>query len=51
MSAQAPRFSPNGKKLVFLSWHSATATGVHNSTAALFCMDWEQEVIHLCEYM
>eukprot|EP00191_Tetraselmis_sp_GSL018_P007403 CAMPEP_0177612022 /NCGR_PEP_ID=MMETSP0419_2-20121207/20928_1 /TAXON_ID=582737 /ORGANISM="Tetraselmis sp., Strain GSL018" /LENGTH=750 /DNA_ID=CAMNT_0019108041 /DNA_START=128 /DNA_END=2378 /DNA_ORIENTATION=- len=39
-SAQAPRFSPSGERLVFLSWNAAVSTGVHNSTAALFSLEW-----------
>ena len=39
-SAFSPRFSPNGKSLIFLSQHQAVSTGVHNGTPALMEISW-----------
>ncbi|RYR79508.1 hypothetical protein Ahy_A01g004321 [Arachis hypogaea] len=39
-SALFPRFSPNGKFLVFLSAKSAVDSGVHNATNSLHRIDW-----------
>ncbi|KEH27833.1 acylamino-acid-releasing enzyme-like protein, putative [Medicago truncatula] len=39
-SALFPRFSPNGKFLVFLSAKSAVNSGVHNATNSLHRIDW-----------
>lgn len=39
-SAFSPRFSPNGKLLVFLSAQAAVNTGAHNATNSLHCIDW-----------
>ncbi|KAJ1431580.1 WD40/YVTN repeat-like-containing domain superfamily [Sesbania bispinosa] len=39
-SALFPRFSPNGKFLVFLSARSAVDSGVHNATNSLHRIDW-----------
>lgn len=40
-SAFAPRFSPDGRTLVFLSLETACATGVHCATAALHSLPWQ----------
>lgn len=39
-SALFPRFSPNGKFLVFLSARSAVDSGVHNATNSLHRINW-----------
>ncbi|XP_061348991.1 acylamino-acid-releasing enzyme-like isoform X2 [Gastrolobium bilobum] len=39
-SALFPRFSPDGKFLVFLSARSAVDSGVHNATNSLHRIDW-----------
>lgn len=39
-SAFSPRFSPNGKTLVFLSAQAAVNSGAHNATNSLHCIDW-----------
>ncbi|MED6179584.1 hypothetical protein PIB30_002409 [Stylosanthes scabra] len=39
-SALFPRFSPDGKFLVFLSAKSAVDSGVHNATNSLHRIDW-----------
>ncbi|KAK7243157.1 hypothetical protein RIF29_37945 [Crotalaria pallida] len=39
-SAYFPRFSPDGKFLVFLSARSAVDSGVHNATNSLHRIDW-----------
>ncbi|KAK7345939.1 hypothetical protein VNO77_16555 [Canavalia gladiata] len=39
-SAFFPRFSPDGKFLVFLSARSAVDSGVHNATNSLHRIDW-----------
>eukprot|EP00898_Chlorokybus_atmophyticus_P007404 jgi/Chlat1/7665/Chrsp64S00560 len=39
-SAFSPRFSMDGKTLVFLSTETAAKTGAHNATAALHAIDW-----------
>lgn len=40
LSATSPRFSPDGKLLVFLSHEAAAVSGVHNATAALLTLPW-----------
>jgi acylaminoacyl-peptidase len=39
-SAFAPRFSPNGKLLVFLSAQAAVKSGAHHATNSLHSIDW-----------
>ena len=39
-SAFSPRFSPNGKMLVFLSAQAAVNSGAHNATNSLHRIDW-----------
>ena len=39
-SAMSPRFSPDGKRLVFLSHRAAVTSGTHNGTAALDLIHW-----------
>lgn len=40
LSATSPRFSPDGKLLVFLSHEAAAVSGVHNATAELLTLPW-----------
>ncbi|KAG0553896.1 hypothetical protein KC19_12G047600 [Ceratodon purpureus] len=44
-SAFSPRFSPNGKMLVFLSAQAAVNSGAHNATNSLHCIDWPADGI------
>ncbi|CAJ1966980.1 unnamed protein product [Sphenostylis stenocarpa] len=43
-SAFFPRFSPDGKFLVFLSARSAVDSGVHNATNSLHRIDWPTDI-------
>lgn len=40
LSAASPRFSPDGRTLLFMSHEAAAATGVHAATASLHAIDW-----------
>ncbi|KAG6574947.1 Acylamino-acid-releasing enzyme, partial [Cucurbita argyrosperma subsp. sororia] len=42
-SAFSPRFSPDGKSLVFLSAHSSVNTGAHSATNSLHRIDWPRD--------
>jgi acylaminoacyl-peptidase len=42
-SALWPRFSPDGKKLAYVSHERAVVTGAHAATCALRVMDWTKE--------
>jgi hypothetical protein len=42
-SALWPRFSPDGKNLVYVSHERAVVTGAHAATCALRVMDWTKE--------
>lgn len=44
-SAFSPRFSPNGKMLVFLSAETAVSSGAHNATNSLHCINWPADGI------
>lgn len=44
-SAFSPRFSPNGKLLVFLSAQAAVNSGAHNATNSLHCINWQADGI------
>lgn len=44
-SAFSPRFSPNGKMLVFLSAQAAVNSGAHNATNSLHCINWPADGI------
>lgn len=39
-SAFSPRFSPDGRTLVFLSQQNAISTGVHSATVTLHSLQW-----------
>lgn len=40
MSAACPRFSPDGRTLLFMSHEAAARSGVHSATSALHTLDW-----------
>jgi hypothetical protein len=40
LSALCPRFSPNGRLLLFMSHDAAARSGVHCATAALHTLMW-----------
>ncbi|XP_024366929.1 acylamino-acid-releasing enzyme 1 isoform X1 [Physcomitrium patens] len=48
-SAFSPRFSPDGKKLVFLSAEAAVKSGAHNATNSLHLIDWPTDLIRIGE--
>ena len=39
-SALSPRFTPDNKRILFLSHSAAASSGVHNATAALCSLPW-----------
>eukprot|EP00959_Pyramimonas_sp_CCMP1952_P146496 3066458-Pyramimonas_sp.AAC.1 len=46
LSASSPRFSPDGRSLLYLSHAQAVTTGVHNCTASLHTLQWPQAETH-----
>ncbi|KAK9901675.1 hypothetical protein WJX75_007946 [Coccomyxa subellipsoidea] len=40
MSAACPKFSPEGRTLLFMSHEAAARSGVHSATSALHTLDW-----------
>lgn len=43
-SAFSPRFSPDGRTLVYLSQAAAVETGVHNGTTTMLSLQWQDVV-------
>ena len=46
-SALSPKFTPNGKQILFLSHAAAASSGVHNATAALCSLQWPGKSLDL----
>lgn len=44
-SAKCPRFSPDGRSLVFITLRCAVESGAHNATAEVGILDWGMEPI------
>lgn len=46
-SALSPRFTPDTKRILFLSHSAAASSGVHNATATLCSLPWPSQPLHI----